>query len=282
MQVFYVDVYFLINLTVDIIALYLSLRALHIKSSLVRISAIGALGTAFAVADTLIDSSPLSLMLFILLLVITYRYAGIGASRQRRVKLIIVFMGLMMLIGGIVSYLYGVMDKYFGDLEGYIGGGSENRPALVFSLIILLAIGVLRLFIVTFSGEKSKEAVRLKITFRDKSCECDALVDSGNLVKDPMNMNPVIFIKPSMAKRIIPEEILELSHIDSLDYGITKRIRLIPVTMSGETHVVTGIIVDKIEIVGSGGATEATVGIDKEGGTYGGYEALLPSCLIEE
>ena len=121
----------------------------------------------------------------------------------------------------------------------------------------------------------------MRIVFQKKCCECDALVDSGNLVKDPMNLNPVIFIKPSIAKRIIPEEILELSHLDSLDAYIRKRIRLIPVTMSGGTHVVTGIITDRIEIVGSGNALEATVGLDREEGTYGGFEALLPSCLID-
>lgn len=280
MQVFYVDVYFLLNFTVDIIALYISLGFLHIKSALFRITAISAIGSVFAVADTLIDLPIVSAILLIALVLIVYFYAGVGASRGRRAKLIIVFMGIMMLIGGIVSYLYGVMDRYFGNQEEYIGGG-ENRYALQISLIILLAIGVLRLFIVTFSTEKSKESVRLRITFENKSCECDALVDSGNLVKDPMNLNPVIFIKPSVAKKIIPEEILELSHLDSLGAGITKRIRLIPVTMSGETHVMTGIIPDRIEFVGSSGTVEATIGLDREGGTYGGYEALLPYRLIE-
>ena len=105
------------------------------------------------------------------------------------------------------------------------------------------------------------------------------MVDTGNLVRDPMNMNPVVFLKPLAAAYIFPYQILDLSEIDKLSNSYKKRIRLVPVTKSGETHVMTGVRVDEISVYNSLGKREeisATIVIDKEGGTYGGYEALLP------
>jgi hypothetical protein len=83
----------------------------------------------------------------------------------------------------------------------------------------------------------------------DKSLEVDALIDTGNLVKDPMNMNPVIFLKRSCAENIIPSAIIDLTDVDSLSSDYRKRIRLIPVTRKDQTHVMTGIRVDKVVVL---------------------------------
>jgi hypothetical protein len=61
-----------------------------------------------------------------------------------------------------------------------------------------------------------------------------------------------------------------------------KRIRLIPISRDGKTHVLTGVKIDSVRAV-SGGVYEdvaVTVAIDKEGGDFGGYEALMPSAAL--
>ena len=112
----------------------------------------------------------------------------------------------------------------------------------------------------------------------DKFLEVEALIDTGNLVKDPMNMNPVIFLKRMQAEDIVPISVIELSNVDELSKDYRKRIRLIPVTRNNETHVMIGIRMDKVLIVKDNYKEEinATVVIDKEEGTFGGYYALAP------
>ena len=87
-----------------------------------------------------------------------------------------------------------------------------NKKAIIFSLIILLIIGALRLFIMMFSEGINEKSTRIRIELGDKAVEVDALIDTGNLVKDPMNMNPVIFVKKSSAGVIFPQSVIELSH----------------------------------------------------------------------
>ena len=94
----------------------------------------------------------------------------------------------------------------------------------------------------------------------------------------------MIFIKKSKAQSIIPLSVIELSNIDSLSHDYRKRIRLVPVTRNSTTHVMTGIRVDKVFILNGSfkEEIEATVVIDKEDGTFGGYYAITPYIPIDK
>ena len=95
-------------------------------------------------------------------------------------------------------------------------------------------------------------------------------------------MNPVIFLKKNSAEAIIPTSVIELSDLDKLGQDYRKRIRLIPVTRNSATHVMTGVRVDKVFIIKDNYKEEidATIVIDKEEGTFGGYYALAPYVRI--
>ena len=281
MQVVYIDVYFLINFTVDLIALFISLKLLHIKTTLVRLMLVALLGALSAVADALAGGKAwITVASAVIFLGLTVILIGKGITAVRRIRLLIVFLCIEMLLGGVVGYLYRILDKYAADAEEYFANANVNRKALIFAVIILLAIGVLKLFVMIFSGERNLKSVSVKIKVGKESIECDALVDSGNLVRDPMNMNPVIFVKSAVAGRLLPKEVIDLSGIDGLDYAVCKRIRLIPVTRGDTTHVLTGFLADEVLIGERGEGICATLAIDKEEGTYGGRDVLIPSSVL--
>jgi stage II sporulation protein GA (sporulation sigma-E factor processing peptidase) len=204
-----------------------------------------------------------------------------SASVARKIKFLVSFYIAAFLISGAVNFVYGLLDRYLDGIS-LDGQNSTNRKAIVFSLIILLIIGVLRLFIMMFSETVNEKIARIRIEIGEKSLEVDALVDTGNLVKDPMNMNPVIFLKKSSAVSIIPDDVIELSNIDRLSTDFRRRIRLIPVTKNSETHVMTGVRADKVLLINDHFVEEidATIVIDKEEGTFGGYLALTPYVAL--
>ena len=134
-----------------------------------------------------------------------------------------------------------------------------------------------------FSNAESEGSVDVEISFLSNKAVVSAFIDSGNLAVDPMDMSPVLLIKKDVAKRILPENIIELSDIDSLDRSVKKRIRLIPVSRGGQTHVLVGVKADRVSIIGKDRTEElsVTLAIDKEGGDYGGYMALMPSAALD-
>ncbi len=285
MQTLYIDVFFLVNFTIDILSAHFSARFLHIKTSVPRLIFIGLVGSISAITDLFLPSNPLlktvnSFGFLSIITLIVSKRCGVG----RRIKFLISFLVFCVTLAGIVYFGYSLLDRAF---SGYVDDAPsevENRGALVFSLIILVAIGVFKLLIMVFSGTKGMKNVRIRIEIEGKSAETEALVDSGNLVKDPMNMYPVLFVKQSFAKRFLPENILELSSLDKLERCYKKRVRLIPVTKNGSTHVLTGIRVDRVAVISDKRTDDVnvSVAIDKEGGSFGGFDALLPSCAVDD
>ena len=281
----YIDVYFLINLTVDILSAYFASRAVNMKTTVKRLMGIGILGGVLAVLDVLFRVS-FALRLFYLILMLFGSGAVISknATPKRRVRFVFAFLFFEMFVGGGVYYGYILIDRYFGEYLAGADGGVHRREIIILSLLILFVIGVLKLLIMVFGGERFIRSCRIRIEIDGKSEDVDALIDSGNLVRDPMNMYPVLFVKKGIAKRLFPTNVIDLTNIDELDSAYRKRIRLIPVTKNGKTHVLTGVRTDKVSIVHEGNEDEVlvTLAIDKEEGSFGGYDALLPSAILED
>ncbi len=281
----YIDVYFFINLTVDVLSAYFAAKALHMHSSIRRLVFIGTIGGILAVLDVIINP-PIIMRIasLVLLLSLSGMMIARGASLKRRTKFMIAFLFFEVFIGGGVYYGYLLIERYMS--EFFIGDSNvaERRELITLSVLILFVIGVLKLLIMVLGGDRFVRSVRLRIEIEGKCEELDALVDSGNLVRDPMNMCPVLFVKKAAAKRLLPMNVVELSNIDGLGGHFRKRIRLIPVTRNGKTHVMTGVRTDKVSIIGPDGEDEVmvTLAIDKEEGSFGGYDALLPSSVMQD
>lgn len=285
MQILYIDVYFFLNFTIDILATFFSSKFLRIRTSLGRLIIIGGLGAISAILDVLIGSV---LVIRVLNSLVFLCVSALLISKRitiaRRVKFCIALYIFEALIGGLVHYLYAFLNRYAVDILEYAYAANNNRGALIFALVILFSIGVLRIFIMMFSGNSNVKNAVLRLRVEDIEITSDALVDSGNLAKDPMSMCPVIFIKESFAEQFLPHEVIALENIDRLSSCFRKRIRLVPVSMGDKTRVMTGLRFDEVEVISEagGGLVDATIVIDKDGGSYGGFECLLPSCVIDD
>ena len=281
MKTLYIDVYFMINFTVDILAVFIAARIMHVKINMIKLLFSGILGALFATIELFLNNSVLHIAFASLFLFMLCYISCKSVSPSRKIKFLLSFYIAAFLIGGIVDFLYGLMDRYVSDLL-IEASGSTNRKAIIFSLIILLIIGVLRLFIMVFSESINEKSSHIRIELDGKSLEIEALIDTGNLVRDPMNMNPVIFIKRKSAENIISSDIIDLNDIDRLGSDFRKRIRLIPVTRNSQTHVMIGLRVDKVYLIKDDFKEEidATIVIDKEEGTYGGFYALAPYVSV--
>ena len=283
MKTLYIDVYFLINFTVDIISLYFAAIFSKVPTTSKRIILSGLVGAFVAIIAVLgPDNIILKLILSALGLFVMSFIAPRGVSFVRKLKFAFSFIIFEALMGGAVSFVWGMFDKYLSPYFDSSMGGAVNRKMLFLSLLVLLSIGVFRMLVTFFSNNESEGCVDVYIKFLDKSINLSALVDSGNLAIDPMDMSPILLIKREAVEELFPKNILDLYDIDSLDKYVKKRIRLIPVSRGGTTHVLVGIKVDSVRLRTDKGEEEirVTVAVDKEGGTFGGYPALMPSAAI--
>ena len=285
MRTLYIDVYFLINLTADILAMYFAAVFASVPTTVKRIVSASAVGAAAACGIALIgDFVALKLGLtFVSLLIM----ALIGTKRisvSRRVRFVFSFIIFEALVGGIVTFLWDLLDKHlYGTIESAAGGG-VNRKMLIFALIVLLSIGVFKMLVSFFSKTKCAGSVEIEICFFGKTVRTEAFVDSGNLAIDPMDMRPVLFLKLGLAERILPQNVIRLTDPDAIDREVRRRVRLIPVSRGGTTHVLTGVRADYVRVLTEKERYEeigVTLAIDREEGSFGGYDALMPAAVLE-
>ena len=102
------------------------------------------------------------------------------------------------------------------------------------------------------------------------------MVDSGNLLRDPFGGAPVIIAK----KRALIKACKTVEKaVNSDNYEIKKRIKIIPASSVGGDKLLMGFVCDDLMIDGikiKGGI----IAIDDAGDSFGGYDALVPLSLI--
>lgn len=281
MQTIYIDVYFLINFSIDALALYFAIRVSKMQGSLARlILASVVLSLGACIYTVFFYLKPIGYLLlffaFSLGVLISIRQMNI----PRFFKLALWFLLFLFLIGGVVHYAYGVFSDLLEKSNIDINYGAENRKYLLLAAFVLLAIGIVRLFILLYESTKHLDCVTLSFVLFDKKYELRAMIDSGNLLKDPLTCVPVVLVKEralALPFALYGDEVAEL------DYHYKKQLRVIPTRSLGFEKMLYGFYLDQITLYFGKKQRQAalTIAIDPEGGTYGGFDALAPSQIAE-
>ena len=98
----------------------------------------------------------------------------------------------------------------------------------------------------------------ITISFLGEDLKCIALLDSGNLLKDPLSKSDVVMINSSLLNKYLPENysyeyvdvLLAEEIINSLSEDISSRVRLIPYNhaTNNKTSMILGFKADYLQI----------------------------------
>ncbi len=283
METIYIDVYFLINFTVDVLALYFASCFSKISTSVARLLIAAAVGALYAVLGVLfIEKSEIMYLFAVLFLVLMVLITSKGVGFSRRLKYMIAVIIFNIIIGGLVYYGYCLLDNAFARDE-HISVEGENKNLLILSLLVLLAIGVLKLFISVFGNTRCEKKIEIGVMHNGIETRFEAFVDSGNLAVDPFNKTPVMLINRTLSKKIFGTCELSQDSFFAGDYELKKRMRVIPATFGGEKKILYGIKPDNIYAVAGGKTEKLTliIATDEKGESYGGYPALIPLSALD-
>ncbi len=290
MQTLYIDIYFLINFTVDLLALYFAVIFCSVPMGLPRLLAVAATGASLAVFLVFLpDAWYFGASLSILYIIIVFYAAGRTIGAFRRLKFTFAFYIFELLIGGVVEFLYRLLDKFVKNNISVSFPETGNRRLILLALVIILCVGILKLLIWFFTARVAEGMVSVEITFRGRVIKLDAFCDSGNLLKDPFDASPVMMVKSSAVSPLFPELAPDFFKASSqnwqnADYELKRYIRMIPIKRMGATQLLFGIKPERVRIIlkDKYEAVGLTVAIDDEGGTYGGYQGLIPTAAISD
>lgn len=264
----YGDVLFLIDFSIDFLVLFATAKILHIKFSPVRITVASCFGGAYSVLSLLIRIGPLnalcSLAAAVLICLIAF---GIGSLKSLG-KAAFSFFTLSALLGGGVTACYSLLDSLLPT--------NTLQSTSSVSLPVFVAV-CLACFVLAFASGKifapavTQKTVKLEICANNTSIEVCLLVDSGNLLVEPISSLPVAVVKKSLLEPILT---------DGIDTKNVK-IRVVPVKTATGNDLLVGFVPDSACLLTKKGKVKAVncVVVGCADGSMPNHDGIFPAIF---
>lgn len=276
----YADVLFVINFSADFIGLCLTLYLCKLKRRLLPMIISAVVGGIYSVLSLYLRESHFLTQIFIhILVLILLCIISVPATDSKTVlKASAVFFIINATSGGIITSIFSWRGKYI--FSGGVIYADANAAELI---ILIIAFAILSApFFTKTKNLISSKTVTVSISHRGKTTVFDALIDSGNLLSDPISSDGIILIKHTKLSNIYSEDQLNaIKSLDVLSEKFPTGIRLI----SSENGLIPIFRPKNATIKQSGKNSKrdisALIGIDFSKGSFGGADGLIPAQYIE-
>lgn len=294
----YLDIVFFENIIMNYIIIYATAVVIKINIKQFRIILSSIMGAIYTIVMYLniIPIYSNFLMKFILSLVMCY-IAFYPQNFKKLCKDLIIFYLTSFVFGGCVfALMYFLKPQLVSIKNGVFVGAYPIKVALIGSVISFILIQI-SFKIVKTKLSKKDILYEIEIIINNKFTKLKGLLDTGNLLKDPITGNPVIVVESKSLYEIFPKEILDnISKIIGGDTNelmenekfnqIISRFRIIPFSSLGKQNgLLLGIKADKINIIledKKESINNVIVGIyDKSFSKNGAYSAIFGLDMLE-
>lgn len=285
MQTVYVDLYFLINFSMDFLCLYLCARLLSERLSVLRGLIAAALGGIYANAVLLFPlGKGISLALDILACALICSVAFLKKREWRRILLyILVYTAVSVTLGGFMTALFYLFNRT-GIFDFIKESDGDGISVWLFALLAVISAVITLLSGKGFTKKMSAKEAMLEITYGDSSVTLRGMTDSGNLLCEPLSGKPCIVADRRRLEKILPRTLMGLSEKDGIRRlellcdEEKKRVVLIPSRTVSGSGLLVGIRMDRIliDVGDKKREADAIVAISE----LTDSEALVPSCLL--
>ena len=257
----YLDIIFVENILMNYIILFATLVILKVKNKWqqIRLLLSGIIGSVYAIIVYL-DILPIYSGIIakaILSIVMVYVAFNPQSIKQLFKQLLIFYLTSFIFGGCTFALIYFIRPENVQMRNGVFVGMYPIKVAIIGGVIGFIITQI------AFKINKNKLNTKntifdIQIYYEDKTINIKALLDSGNMLKDPVSDIPVIIIEKEIMYKIIPKNILD--YIEKImkgdeaeaNYGIQNyisKIRMVPFMSIGkENGMLVGIRLDKIKI----------------------------------
>ncbi len=257
----YIDIVLIENLIMNYIILLTVAIVLKIHRNNVRIlgsSLIGALYAIFAYTSTLEIYSTIFVKILLSIIMI---YIGFKPQNIKILcKQILLFYLTSFVFGGAAfSLLYFIKPQDVLIKNGVLLGTYPLKTVML-SAIVGFIVVVITFKIVKNRISKKDMYCKIDISLNNKNIETIAMIDTGNLLKEPITNTPVIVVEHTLLYDVIPKEILNnLNEILGGDFSKVPekikneymlKLKVIPFTSLGRQNgMLLGIKADNVKVV---------------------------------
>ena len=280
----YVDLYFMINASMDFLCMLITARLLHRRLKTGRLLIGAVLGGCYAVAALLLGfSGAFGFVLDCVMAVVLS--AVVFFSREMRffrvLQASLVYILVSMVLGGIMTALYTWLNRMHLPFEVLQGDGVS---VLIFGLLALTAGLVTSRGGRMFGLSQKTKTVDVEAVLIGRRVNFTAMVDSGNLLCDPVSGRSVIVVDRKKLQGVLPPELLvegktgehaAFSWMNSSPHA--SRVRLIPASTATGGGLLVAIVPDSLMIEEGGERYESDylIAVSSLGEHAEGFDAVI-------
>lgn len=240
--VLYADVLFLVDFSMDTVTIWLTSKLIHYPIKTVRCAVSAGMGALVSTVLTALEvGAGLSLILGVvtslLMCLAAFGFCGVFNFAKRCA----VLWTVGMVLGGSMTFLLsrGTYSRVYADTPQ-----TESSVHL-----FPFAAALCSVFIWFLRRVSRKRNVRVKITFDSRTVDVIGIVDSGNILKDPITGDGVIIV----SRDLLPEklQIGDFFDTDELtEKNLAGKTRLIPVTSVTSSKMLLALRPDSVKLDG--------------------------------
>ncbi len=249
----YADVLFLVNAGMDCLCLSLAARLLHRPLSFWRLLVGGAIGGLYAVVALFLPGGSWVLIPDLLICLLM---CCVVFGRRRLLLSTIVFFVLSMALGGVMTGLYSFMNRTLYNV-GLLDLPTDSGGPEGWLLWLLAASGggISLIGSKFFRKSAARRSCHVMAEIAGLTVELEGLVDTGNLLTDPLSGKSVICVDEGRLRSRFPPSVQSL--LPTADGGISLgelptdsplagRLRLIPTTTAAGHALLVGFVPDRL------------------------------------
>lgn len=292
----YIDVVLLENLIMNYIILFTTGLVIKIKTKHIRLilaSLLGAIYSVVAYAGILKAYSSMILKFILSIIIVFIAYNP--QSVKQLCKTLLLFYLTSFVFGGAAFALIYIIKPQDIIMKNGLFLGTYPLKTVMLGAIIAFCVIITAFSIVKSKISKKTLFCEIEIKINEKLVKTKAMIDTGNMLKEPITNTPVVVVESTLLYECIPKEILyNLENIIGGDFEkvpnnikeqYISRLKLIPFSSLGKQNgMLLGIKAEYIKIKTEEQETKKTnviIGIyDKSLTKRGEYQALIGIELI--
>lgn len=257
----YIDVIIAENLIMNYIILYATSLISKSKTSWLKMFIASLLGTLYVVIAYISKLNMYSnILLKTILSVIIVFIAYYPQNIKKFAKQLTLFYLTTFTFGGVATYLIYVLKP-----QNIIMENGVYKGTYVLKVIFMGAIVGTIILLISFKFYKSKITTKdmmckIKIIFKNKEVEVNAIVDTGNMLKEPLTGNSVVVVEKTSLYDLLPKEILNNTESilggdfnkipENIKKEYVQKLKIIPFSSLGKQNgMLVGIKPDKLIII---------------------------------
>lgn len=264
----YLDLIFIENVLMNYIILFATTIIVKNKTNLrqIRLLISSSIGSIYAIIVYLDILSVYSNIFSKIILSIVMVYVAFNPKNIKLfLKELLIFYLTSFIFGGCsFALIYFLKPENVQINNGVFVGIYPIKVTIIAGCIAFIVT------LIAFTLNKSKlntknQYIEIEVMYKNNIVRTKALIDSGNLLKDPISNLPVIILERNEFKKLVSEEFLkfidgilggDIQNNKDLQEDLTK-IRMVPFMSIGKDNgMLTGIRIDKIRIITEEGEIE--------------------------